>query len=61
MNRISFLNRGYAFKGLLAVYRVVWQDRYMYIDTWINTNRHENDERVQMIFVCFRLLFWLKD
>ena len=23
MNRISFLNRGYAFKGLLAVYDVV--------------------------------------
>ena len=24
MNRISFLNRGYAFKGLLAVYTDCW-------------------------------------
>ena len=24
MNRISFLNRGYAFKGLLAVSNVLW-------------------------------------
>ena len=30
MNRISFLNRGYAFKGLLAVNKANEAFRYMY-------------------------------
>ena len=41
MNRISFLNRGYAFKGLLAVYNEV-KDIINADDLKIYRNCHSN-------------------
>ena len=50
MNRISFLNRGYAFKGLLAVYK--WVSPDCINDKYEQFNGHKtHHKRLNVLYV----------